>query len=103
MIIMNNKSYEKLSGKAKEVIDANIGTVFTNWFNKTIDDTEHENVEKVDSKMKGQEMHRLTDAERARWKERIAPVIDNYIQHTPDGQRVLDAFRKEVASIRSGT
>ena len=43
MMIMNNDSYAKLSPKAKAVIDANSGDFYTNWFNKVIDDTEHDN------------------------------------------------------------
>ena len=102
VMIMNNSTYAKLSGKAKQVIDANIGTGYTNWFNKVIDDTEHRNVDKVENQMKDQAVSRLSDQERARWKTRIQPVIDNWVKSTPDGERVLAAFRKEVAAIRSG-
>ncbi len=103
IMIMNKNSYARLSGKAKQVIDANIGTGYTNLFNKTIDDTEHENVEKVAHKMPGQELHKLAPAEEAIWKKRIEPVIAAYIHNTPNGQKVFDAFQKEVAAIRSGS
>jgi TRAP-type transport system periplasmic protein len=103
IMIMNKNSYAKLSGKAKEVIDANIGTGYTNLFNKVIDDTEHANVDKVEHRMPGQEIHRLSDDERAIWKKRIEPVIAHYVKSTPDGERVLSSFRKEVAAIRAGS
>jgi TRAP-type transport system periplasmic protein len=103
VMIMNNQTYAKLSGKAKEVIDANIGTVYTNWFNKVIDDTEHRNVDKVEKEMKDQTVLRLTDEQRALWKTRIQPVIDNWVSNTPDGAHVLAAFRKEIADIRAGS
>ncbi len=103
IMIMNNKSYEKLSGKAKQVIDANIGTGYTNWFNKVIDDTEHRNIAKVENKMKDQTVTKLSSAERAKWKKRIEPVIANWEKATPNGAKVLAAFRKEIAAIRSGS
>jgi TRAP-type transport system periplasmic protein len=102
IMIMNNKTYARLSGKAKQIIDANIGTVYTNWFNKVIDDTEHRNIDKVEHKMKDQTVTKLTDAQRALWEKKIKPVIDNWVKHTPDGAHVLAAFRKEIADIRAG-
>jgi TRAP-type transport system periplasmic protein len=103
VMIMNNATYAKLSGKAKQVIDANIGTDYTNWFNKVIDDTEHRNIDKVENVMKDQTVVRLTDDQRAMWKARIQPVIDNWEKNTPDGANVLAAFRREIAAIRSGS
>ena len=103
VMIMNNQTYARLSGKAKKVIDANIGTGYTNWFNKVIDDTEHRNIDKVEHQMKDQTVHRLTPQQRALWQARIKPVIDNWVKTTPDGAHVLAAFRKEIAAIRSGS
>ena len=103
IMIMNNKSYARLSGKAKQVIDANIGTGYTNWFNQVIDNTEHRNIDKVEHKMKDQTVYKLTDAQRALWKKKIEPVITAWEKNTPDGAQVLAAFRKEVAAIRSGS
>lgn len=102
VMIMNNATYAKLSGKAKQVIDANIGTGYTNWFNQVIDDTEHRNVASVE-KMPDQTVTKLSDAERAIWKARAQPVIDNWVKSTPNGAAVLAAFRKEVAAIRAGS
>jgi TRAP-type transport system periplasmic protein len=102
IMIMNNNTYAKLSGKAKTAIDANIGTIYTNWFNKVIDDTEHENIE-ITRKMGNQTIYKLPPAELAAWKKRIEPVIANWVQKTPDGAHVLAAFRKEIAAIRAGS
>ena len=102
VMIMNNQSYAKLSGKAKAAIDANIATFYTNWFNKVIDDTEHDNIA-ITEKMGNQSIHPLPLTELPQWKQRIAPVIDDWVQHTPDGAHVLAAFRKEIAAIRAGS
>ena len=102
IMIMNNKTYARLSGKAKRAIDANIGTVYTNWYNKVIDDTEHENIA-ITEKMGNQTIHKLPAAELAKWKKRIEPVIADWVKRTPDGAHVLAAFRKEITAIRGGT
>ena len=39
----------------------------------------------------------------AMWMARIQPVIAAWEKRTPDGARVLAAFRKEVAAISSGS
>ncbi len=101
VMIMNNRTYARLSGKAKQVIDANIGTGYTNWFNRVIDNTTHRNINKVEHVMKDQTVTHLTPAQRALWKAKVEPVIASWEKHTPDGTRVLAAFRKEVAAIRA--
>jgi TRAP-type transport system periplasmic protein len=103
VMIMNNNTYARLSGKAKAVIDANISTGYTNWFNKVIDDTEHRNIDAVEHTMHNQTVEKLTPDQRAAWKKRIEPVIADWERSTPDGARVLAAFRKEVAAIRAGS
>ena len=103
VMIMNNKTYARLSGKAKQVIDENIGPVYTNWFNKVIDDTEHRNIDRVEHVMKDQTVAKLSDAQRALWKAKIEPVIADWEKRTPDGAKVLAAFRKEIAAIRAGS
>ena len=102
IMIMNNQSYAKLTGKAKAAIDANIATFYTNWFNKVIDDTEHDNIA-ITEKMGNQSIYKLPPAELAQWKKKIEPVIDDWVQHTPDGAHVLAAFRKEITAIRAGS
>jgi TRAP-type transport system periplasmic protein len=102
IMIMNNDTYTKLSGKAKQAIDANIGTAYTNWFNKVIDDTEHDNIATV-QKMGNQSIEQPPPEELAKWKQRIQPVIDNWEKNTPDGASVLAAYRREIAAIRSGS
>ena len=102
IMIMNNQTYAKLAGKAKQAIDANIALPYTNWFNQVIDDTERDNIA-ITQKMGNQTIYKLPPDELAQWKKRVAPVIEDWTKKTPDGARVLAAFRKEIAAIRSGS
>jgi TRAP-type C4-dicarboxylate transport system substrate-binding protein len=102
MMIMNKETYARLSGQAKRAIDSNIGTVYTNWFNRVIDETEQENRAFLEN-AKDQEVHRLAPDERARWKDKMAKVVAEWTRATPDGDKVLAGFRKEIAAIRAGS
>ncbi|HWG06650.1 MAG TPA: hypothetical protein VG271_16685, partial [Beijerinckiaceae bacterium] len=44
----------------------------------------------------------LSPAEEAHWKERAKPVVDAWVAATPDGGKVLAAYRAETANIRAG-
>ena len=33
----------------------------------------------------------------ALWKQRLAPIADEWVKETPDGARVLAAYRSEIA------
>jgi len=47
------------------------------------------------------DIRELPDAEEARWKSRVAPVAEQWARETPDGERVLQAFRAEVAAFEA--
>jgi TRAP-type C4-dicarboxylate transport system substrate-binding protein len=102
IMIMNNKSYVNLSGKAKAVVDANSGTFYTNWFNKVIDDTERDKIAATE-KMGNQSIYTLPPPELATWKKLIEPVVADWVKRTPDGAHVLATFRREIAAIRTGS
>ncbi|HXS39780.1 MAG TPA: TRAP transporter substrate-binding protein [Stellaceae bacterium] len=101
-IIMNNATYARLSPQAKHVIDVNSGTFFTTWFNKFVDGTTRQAIDDI-RHMKDQTVTPLSPDQEAMWMARIQPVIAAWEKRTPDGARVLAAFRKEVAAISSGS
>ena len=44
----------------------------------------------------------LSDAELARWAEKVRPTVEDWTKSTPDGANVLAAFRQEIKNIRAG-
>ena len=44
----------------------------------------------------------LAPEEEARWKQRAQAVVDEWTKSTPDGARVLAAYRAEIAEVRKG-
>jgi TRAP-type C4-dicarboxylate transport system substrate-binding protein len=45
---------------------------------------------------------KLDTAETGRWKAKLDPVVQEWLKNTPDGPKVLEAFRKELAKARAG-
>ena len=49
----------------------------------------------------GHELVKLSAAETAQWKARLAPITEDWLQKTPDGARVLAAYRAELQKVQA--
>jgi len=96
MLFMNKQSYDKLPAKAKAAIDKNsylplarkLGEKTTAEWERTrnlVKDT----------------VTTLAPAEQKRWQEALAPIAKEWAASTPGGDKVLAAFRAEVAAERA--
>jgi TRAP-type C4-dicarboxylate transport system substrate-binding protein len=99
-VFMNKESYAKLTGKAKDALDTHSGEAFSKLLGKMFDDSENEARAKI-SAMEGHVVKQVPDAEVAEWKARVQPVVDEWIKATPDGAKVLAAYRAEIAKIKT--
>ena len=100
-MIMSKDSYAKLPQKGRDAIDREIGAGFQGFIGKSLDQLDGEESAGTAAKP-GQSVIKLPAAEAARWKERTAPVTDSWVKATPDGDKVLAAWREEVARISAG-
>ena len=50
---------------------------------------------------KGQSVTKLTPEQYALWKKRIEPVINAWVKQTPDGAKVLAAYREELKKLHA--
>jgi len=99
--LMTKATYAKLPEKGRAAIDKNGGMPFAlNWA-KGIQAMDDQGIALV--KAANQPIVTLAPDEEARWKERAKPVIDAWVQNTPDGAKVLAAYRTEVAKVRAAT
>jgi len=98
-IFMNKASFAKLPAAEQQAIDKLSGEPFARRFGKAVDanDRGSENAVKA---MAGHTVSELTAAEAARWKQRLSPVVEGWAKQTPDGEKVLAAFRAELAKFR---
>jgi TRAP-type C4-dicarboxylate transport system substrate-binding protein len=101
MTFMNKDAYAKLPAKAKAAIDARSGEPLVRRFTTTVDGMTNGAREQA-KKQPDQVIYTLDPAEEARWIERVKPSIEEWVRTTPDGARVLAAYRDEVKKIRAG-
>lgn len=97
---MNQETYAKLPDKARAAVDKYSGPVFSEWVGDAIDESE----EASRANARGLADHKLVKlapAEEARWKARVAPVVDAWVKATPNGAAVLAAYREEIAKVRA--
>jgi TRAP-type C4-dicarboxylate transport system substrate-binding protein len=98
---MNKDAYARLPDKARQAVDRYSGKVFSEWMGRAIDADENAGRE-AGRAMKDHVLVKLPPAEEARWKERARPVVEEWAKATPDGDKVLAAFREEIAKVRAG-
>jgi len=100
-VVMNKDFYAKLPAKAKAAVDKTTGEPMVRHMIGVIDGATGFARSTVE-KEPGHTIAQLPPDEEARWKAKVAPVIEEWTRDTPDGARVLAAFRSEVAKIRAG-
>jgi TRAP-type C4-dicarboxylate transport system substrate-binding protein len=94
-LFMNKQKYESLPPKAKAAIDKNsyldlsrkLGAATTAEWERC------RNVVKDSVTV-------LSPAEEARWRKALEPLASEWAKTTPNGEKVLAAFRAEVATQR---
>lgn len=101
MIFMSKKKYESLSPAVKKVLDDHSGETASRAFG-TFWDTERKDgkdqtVERGDKRT----IVTLTPEQTAAWRQKMAPLEANWIARTPDGAKVIAAYRAEIAKVRA--
>lgn len=92
-IVMNKQKYESLPADLKVVIDKNSGSNILPEMGKVWDDAELQGLQQA--REMGHTIGVLSDAEKARWRKLTRPVVDAWIQSTPNG----NALYEEAAAL----
>ena len=102
---MNKDSYAKLPEKGREAIDRASGEVLSRAMGVTSDRSGAFMRKQTGDSVRqpGQTLTQIDAAQMARFKAVLAPLTEQWVKATPDGQKVLDAFRAEVAKIKAGS
>jgi TRAP-type C4-dicarboxylate transport system substrate-binding protein len=99
-LLANKEWFEKLPPKAKAAFMKNSGYQTSRDFGAVLDKVAAGQYDTV-SKMPGHTMATLDPKERERWVAMASPGIDNWAKSTPDGQKILAAFKAEVAKAKA--
>jgi len=97
---MNKDSYARLPAAAQKAFDDASGEKFTRALGRAADAMESDGRDRV-AKLPGHTVSTLDAAEAETWRRILAPMVDDWARDTPDGAKVLAAYRDEIARIRS--
>jgi TRAP-type C4-dicarboxylate transport system substrate-binding protein len=97
LLFMNKQKYDSLPAQAKAAIDKHSYLALSQKLGeKTTAEWERTRNIVKDS------VTTLSPAEEAKWRAALAPIAKEWAAGTPGGDKVLEAFRGEVAAFRAG-
>jgi len=97
IVFMNKRSYDRLPLQAKAAIDKHSGPALSRRAGEA---TQNE-WERARDNVK-ETVSTLAAEQERQWKAALEPLSKEWTQSTPDGAKVLEAFRAEVAAVRGG-
>jgi TRAP-type C4-dicarboxylate transport system substrate-binding protein len=95
IVFMNRKKWDSLPAAAKAAIDKYSYLPFSQTLGRAAD------AEWARSRGTLKDVSTLPDSEEGRWQKLVVPVAEQWARETPDGAKVLEAFRAEVAAFES--
>jgi TRAP-type C4-dicarboxylate transport system substrate-binding protein len=94
--VMNKTFFASLPAKARKAIEDNAGYRDSRDLGRVLDENSDIARKSVEA-MPGHTTATLAPAETERWKQRVTPVIDDWVARTPNGAKILATFREELA------
>jgi TRAP-type C4-dicarboxylate transport system substrate-binding protein len=98
---LNKEAYAKLPTKAKVAVDKHSGEPFSALMGRALYNTAQIQYNDVKA-MPGHTMYDLAPAEFERWKERTKPIVEEWIANTPNGAKIVAAWRDELKKAGDG-
>lgn len=102
MVFMAKKKYDALPAAARKILDDNSGEAESRVYGKFWDDVDNEGREMVKALGDKHKIIQQSPEIAAKWRKAVEPVIDDWVKATPDGDKVLAAFRAETAKVKAG-
>ncbi|HEY1507064.1 MAG TPA: TRAP transporter substrate-binding protein [Stellaceae bacterium] len=102
MVFMAKKKYDALPAAVKKILDDNSGEAESRVYGKFWDDVDNEGREMVKGLGDKHQIVQQTPEMAAQWRKTVEPVVGDWVKSTPDGEKVLAAFRAETAKIKAG-
>ncbi len=95
IVFMNRRKWDALPAKAKAAIDKHSYLPFSQTLGRAAD------AEWARSRGSLGDVSELPQAEEARWRKLVEPVAQQWAKETPNGAKVLDAFRAEIKAFEA--
>jgi TRAP-type transport system periplasmic protein len=101
MMFMTQATYDALSPEAKKAIDAHSGEMESRAFGAWWDGERKAGRERTVARGDKRTIIDLTPEQTAAWQKKLEPLTDSWVRNTPDGEKVLTAYRAELAKIEA--
>jgi TRAP-type C4-dicarboxylate transport system substrate-binding protein len=99
-VIMNKDAYARLPQKGREVIDKHSGEAWARMIADAGVAYDADIISRVKA-TQGHEIRGLSPQETERWRTLLTPIAEEWARSTPDGVKVLETYKREVAAILS--
>jgi TRAP-type C4-dicarboxylate transport system substrate-binding protein len=100
-VFMNKAAYAKLPAEARAAVDRHSGEPFVRRMSAVIDEVAAGIAGEI-AVMPGHQLTLLPADQLAAWRERVKPIVEAWVAETPDGAKVLAAYRAEIEKNRAG-
>jgi TRAP-type C4-dicarboxylate transport system substrate-binding protein len=100
-VFMSKDVYAKLPAAAQRAIDRHSYEKLSAALGKASDAMEEFGRSSTRA-LPGHTIERLDPKEAAMWKQKLAPITEEWVRATPNGAAVLAAYRAELAAVRAG-
>jgi TRAP-type C4-dicarboxylate transport system substrate-binding protein len=99
-LLMNKATYDKLPAPAKAAFDKHAGLKLSEHIGRLNDAIGAEDRAKV-AAMPNHTIYEMDAQEADRWARRMAPITAEWVAQTPDGAKVLAAYKAELEKVRA--
>jgi len=96
---MNHEAYAKLPDKDKKAIDLTAGEKLSRIVAEAGKGQLVDTLKTLSSPP--HTLNKLDPAEYARWKERLKPIVEDWVKRTPNGATILATYRQELAAAKT--
>jgi TRAP-type C4-dicarboxylate transport system substrate-binding protein len=102
MMFMTKATWDSLSPEAQKVLDKHSGEAESRAFGAWWDGERKAGKDNTIARGDKRTIIELTPEQTMAWQKKLEPLNDNWVKTTPDGAKVLAAYRAEIAKIEAG-
>jgi TRAP-type transport system periplasmic protein len=103
MTFMSKRKWDSLPPAVRKILEEESGEAQSRRFGKFWDDVNDEGRKAIQAQPDKHKIVNLTAAQEAAWKEKVTPIVDEWVKSTPDGAKLLEQFTSEIKKVRAGS
>jgi TRAP-type C4-dicarboxylate transport system substrate-binding protein len=101
MVFMARKKFESLPAAVRTILDENSGEKMALKHGASLDKVQEQVLQSVEAAA-AQKVVTLPPSDEKLWRQRLAALADAWAKSTPDGEKILQAYRAIIAKVEAG-